>query len=87
MVVTLLSSLFVDRTGYYLVLLYCSAMCALFLVSALGGADCPSFQNRHFLSVARFSHVSLDSFCYYFVSSMTSYHKDTIYDNDYASVL
>ena len=33
MVVTLLSSLFVDRTGYYCVLLYCSAMNALFLVS------------------------------------------------------
>ena len=31
-VVTLLSSLFIDRTGYYCVLLYCSAMNALFLV-------------------------------------------------------
>ncbi|KAF0312695.1 Protein YIF1B [Amphibalanus amphitrite] len=35
MVVTLLSSLFVDRTGYYCVLLYCSAMNALFLVRTL----------------------------------------------------
>ncbi|XP_037070029.1 protein YIF1B-like [Pollicipes pollicipes] len=35
MIITLLSSLFLDRTGYYCVLLYCSAMCALFLVRTL----------------------------------------------------
>jgi len=35
MIVVLLSSIVLDRTGFYCVLLYCSSMCALFLVRTL----------------------------------------------------